>query len=575
MANLEKMIKVARGKSRADIVLKNARVVNVYSGEICEADVAILGDRLIGLGDYSGVKEYDLRGKIVAPGFIDSHIHLESSMVTVPEFAKVVVPLGTTSVVSDPHEIANVMGLDGVNYMLKSSKYNPLNVFVMIPSCVPSSKLETSGSELRATDIFFFLNQDWILGLAEVMDYPGVLKGDSNILDKIKIAGRKIIDGHAPGLSGKDLCGYASMRISSDHECSTREEAMEKLRMGMTIMIREGGLAKNMEALLPLVTPQTIYQFTLCTDDRHPQDLVDEGHMNALIKKAVRLGLDPISAIRLCTINAARHYRLEDLGAIAPGKIADVVVINNFEDFNVEMVFKNGALVAREGKLLPQFIAAMRPAESLRGSINIQWLKPEYFEIPARRGRCRVIGLIPNQLITRQELLRPKVIGGKVIADTERDILKLVVVERHHASSHIGLGLVRGFGLTSGAIASSVAHDSHNIIAVGTNDADIMEAVVKIRKLQGGFTVVVEGKLVASLALPIAGLMSNKSVEEVKEEIKNLIRVTHTMGCALDDPFMMLSFLALPVIPELKLTDKGLVKVSEQKIIPLFVQKKL
>ena len=574
MTNIEKMIKVARGKSRADVVLKNGRVVNVYSGEIYEADVAILEDRVIGLGDYSGVKEYDLKGKILAPGFIDSHIHLESSMVTVPEFAKVVVPLGTTSVVSDPHEIANVMGLDGVNYMLKSSKYNPLNVYVMIPSCVPSSSLETSGSELRATDIFFFLRQDWILGLAEVMDYPGVLKGDPNILDKIKIAGRKVIDGHAPGLRGKDLCAYAGMRISSDHECSTPEEAMEKLRLGMTVMIREGGLAKNMEALLPLVTPQTIYQFTLCTDDRHPQDLIDEGHKNALIKKAIRMGLEPVSAILLCTINAARHYGLENLGAIAPGKIADIVALDNFEDFNVEMVFKNGALVAKEGKLLPQVVAMMRPAESLRGSINIQWLKPEYFEIPAKRGKCRVIGLMPNQLITRQEMLKPKVIGGKVVADTERDILKLVVVERHHSSSHIGLGLVQGFGLTNGAIASSVAHDSHNIIAVGTNDADIMEAVVKIRKLQGGFTVVVEGKLVASLALPIAGLMSTKSVEEVKEEIKNLIGVTHTMGCTLDDPFMMLSFLALPVIPELKLTDKGLVKVSEQKVIPLFAQKK-
>jgi adenine deaminase len=572
MANLEKVIKVARGKAKADVVLKNAQVVNVFSGEIYKADVAILEDRVVGLGEYRGLKEYDLRGKIAAPGFIDAHIHLESSMVTVPEFARVAVPLGTTSVVSDPHEIANVMGLEGINYMLKSSKYNPLNVFVMISSCVPSSPLETSGSELRATDIFFIMNQDWILGLAEVMDYPHLLKASPNLLDKIKIAGGKIIDGHVPGLTGKDLCAYTAMRISSDHECSTAEEALEKLRLGMTIMVREGGLAKNMEALLPLVTPGNLPQFVFCTDDRHPQDLIDEGHMNALIRKAMRLGMDPVSAIRMCTINPARHYGLEDLGAIAPGRAADIVVIDDFKTFNIEMVFKNGALVAKDGALVPQAAAAMRPAEPLRGSINIQWLKPEYFDIPARKGRCRLITLVPNQLITRQELVKPRVIGGSVVADTEADVLKLVVVERHHASAHIGLGLVRGFRLKKGAIASSVAHDAHNIIAVGTNDADIMEAVVKIRKLQGGFTAVVEGKLIASLALPIAGLMSAKSVVEVEKELKNLIAVTRTMGCTLDDPFMTLSFLSLPVIPELKLTDKGLVDVGEQKVVPLFVR---
>lgn len=572
MADLERMIKVARGKGRADVALRNARVVNVYSGEVLPADVAILEDRVVGLGRYRGVKEYDLRGKIVAPGFIDSHIHLESAMVTVPELAKVIVPLGTTSVVSDPHEIANVMGLDGINYMLKSSKYNPLNVFVMVPSCVPSSPLETPGAVLRATDIFFFINQEWILGLAEMMDYPGLLAGDPAILDKLKIAGRKIIDGHAPGLTGKDLCAYTAMRISSDHECATRGEALEKLRMGMTIMIREGGLAKNMAALLPLVTPQNLHQFTLCTDDRHPLCLVEEGHMNALIRKAIRLGMDPVSAIRMCTINTAQHYGLENLGAVAPGKTADLAVIDNLRDFNVVMVFKNGELVAREGKLVPPVVSAMRPSEILRGSINIQWLKREHFEIPAQKGRCRVIGLVPGQLITREELLKPRVVRGRVVPDTKRDILKLVVVERHHASPNIGLGLVRGFGLKKGAIASSVAHDAHNIVAVGTNDADIMEAVIKIRKLQGGFTAVVDEKLVGSLALPIAGLMSSRSVPEVRDELEAIIRTAKTMGCVLADPFMTLSFLALSVIPDIKLTDKGLVDVGAQKIISLFTQ---
>ena len=574
MPDIEKMIKAARGKIRADVVLKNARVVNVYSGECYRTDVAILGDRIVGLGSYRGIKEYNLAGKIVAPGFMDSHLHLESTMVTVPEFARVVVPLGTTTVVADPHEIANVMGLDGINYMLRSSKYNPLNVFVMVPSCVPSSPLETPGAELRATDIFFFLNQEWVLGLAEMMNYPGLLACDPEILDKIKIAGRRVIDGHATGLTGKDLCAYAAARISSDHECMTKDEAMEKLRLGITIMIREGGCARNMEALLPMVTPETAPHCTFCTDDRHPQVLAEDGHMNGVIRKAMRLGLDPVTAIRMCTLNTARHYGLEDLGAVATGKIADIAVIDNFRDFNIEMVFKNGRLVARDGALLPAASGALRPAEPLRGSINIQWLKREHLEIPASRGPCRVIWLVPGQLITRQELIKPLVVAGRVVADTRRDILKMVVVERHHASPNIGRGLVRGFGLKRGAIASSVAHDSHNIIAVGTNDADIMEAVIKIRKLQGGLTAVVDGKLVASVALPIAGLMSEKSVEEVKDELNALIGVTKAMGCTLEDPFMTLSFLSLSVIPELKLTDKGLVKVSAQKIIPLFVQGK-
>jgi adenine deaminase len=574
MADLEKIIKVARGKIKADIVLKDANLVNVYSGEIYRTDVAILDDRVVGLGRYNGIKEWDLGGKIVAPGFIDGHVHLESSMVTIPEFAKVVVPLGTTSVVSDPHEIANVMGLDGINYMLKSSKYNPLNVYVMISSCVPSSPLETSGSQLRATDVFFFLNQEWILGLAEVMDYPRLLEGDPGILDKIKIVGNRIIDGHAPGLTGKDLCAYTAMRVSSDHECSSREEALEKLRLGMTIMIREGGLAKNLEALIPLVTPQNLHQFVFCTDDRQPQVLIDDGHMNAVVRKALQFGLDPVSAIRMCTINTARHYNLEHIGAIAPGKTADIVVIDNFKDFTIEMVFKNGKLVAKKGKLLPYAIGALRAAEPLRGSVNIQFLRREYFEIPAQRGSCRVIRVVPNQLLTKMELLRPKVSNGKAVADIKRDILKLAVVERHFASSNIGLGLVKGFGLKKGAIASSVAHDAHNIVAVGTNDADIMKAIIKIRKLHGGLTAVVDEKLVGSFPLPIAGLMSDKSVHEVKRGLDNLIRVTRNMGCGLDDPFMMLSFLSLPVIPELKLTDKGLVDVAEQKIVPLFTSKR-
>ncbi|MCC6450774.1 MAG: adenine deaminase [Candidatus Aureabacteria bacterium] len=574
MERLDRMIRVARGKAKADVVLRNGRVVNVYTGECVETDVAILGDRIVGLGSYRGAKEYDVAGRFVAPGFIDAHIHLESAMVTVPEFARVVVPMGTTSVVSDPHEIANVMGLEGINYMIRSSKYNPLNVFVMVPSCVPSSPLETPGAVLRATDILFFLNQEWVLGLAEMMDYPGLLACDPAILDKVRIAGRRIIDGHAPGLSGKDLCAYIAAGISSDHECVTEEEAREKLRLGMTVMIREGGCARNMEALLPLVTPATAPHCAFCTDDRHPQALISEGHMNGVLRKAVRLGLDPVTAITLCTLNPARHYGLDGLGAVAPGKIADIVVLEDLDGFSVEMVFKNGRLAAQDGALIPGVPGAPRPPEPLRGSINIQWLAREQFEIPASRGRLRAIALVPGQLLTRLELVKPSVLSGRVVADPGRDLLKIAVIERHHASPNIGLGIVRGFGLTRGAIASSVAHDSHNIVAVGTNDADILEAVIKIRKLQGGLTAVVDGKLIASVALPIAGLMSEKSVREVGDELDALIAAARRMGCRLEDPFMMLSFLSLSVIPELKLTDKGLVDVSAQKIVPLFAQER-
>ncbi|MDP8246551.1 MAG: adenine deaminase [Candidatus Tritonobacter lacicola] len=570
MKSLAEQIKVARGLKKADLVLKRAKLINVFSSECYVCDIAINGDAVVGIGKYSGKQEIDLKGRYAAPGFIDGHLHVESSMVTIPDFARAVVPLGTTSIVIDPHEIANVMGLDGINYMLKASKYNPLSVFIMLSSCVPATGFETSGADLRAADLFPYFQQEWILGLAEVMDFPGLLRGNPDILDKIRLAADKKIDGHAPRLSGKDLNAYIAAGIRSDHECTTADEAREKLRLGMTIMIREGGLARDMEALLPIVTPENERRCLFCTDDRHPQDLVNEGHMNYILKRAVSLGLDPITAIRMATINTAEYFGLGNIGAIAPGYTADIAIFDSLKNFNVTMTFKRGKLVARDGAMLPGTISGPRKGV-LRGSINIQWLKPSMFVIKDRGKRCRVIDIIPGQLITKQSIFKPKVENGKVVPDTRRDILKLVVVERHHASTNIGIGLVKGFGLKKGALASSVAHDSHNIIAVGTNDADIMEAIVKIRKMQGGFTAIHDGNWVGRLELPIAGLMSEKRVDEVKTELDMIIGVAHDLGCKVKDPFMMLSFLALPVIPRLKLTDRGLVDVNQHKLVPLFV----
>jgi adenine deaminase len=561
---------IVRGDELPELVLKGGEVVNVFSGEVYPADVAVDSGRVIALGDYRGKTEVDVAGRVICPGFIDSHVHIESSMVTIPEFARAVVPRGTTTAVIDPHEIANVMGLAGIAFMLKTSKYQLLNVYVMLSSCVPASSLETSGSELRALDLFPYIGQEWILGLGEMMNFPGVLACDPEVMDKLKLFQDSVIDGHAPGLTGRALNGYVAMGIRSDHECTTAPEAMEKIRLGMSIMIREGGTAKNLLDLLPAVTPSTVARCLLCSDDRNPADLLEEGHIDFMIRKAIRAGLDPVSAIRMASANPAQYFRLRDTGAVAPGFIADLAVVDNLRDFRVVQVYKSGVRVAEDGRMVKDPPDLGRP-HVLRGSINIQWLKEEFFQIPARGRLARVIRLIPDQIITEEMIVEPTVREGKVAADPERDLLKLAVVERHLGSPNLGLGLVSGFGLKKGAIASSVAHDSHNIIVVGTNDADMMEAVVKIRKIQGGFTVVVDGKLVGKLPLPIAGLMSDQPLETVREELNKITALAHELGVTVREPFMALSFLALPVIPKLKLTDRGLVDVDKFKIVDLFV----
>jgi adenine deaminase len=567
--DIRKIIELARGGEKVDLTLKNARLVNVFSGDIHLTNVAVHEGTVIGMGDYQAKEEVDLKGKYLVPGFFDGHVHLESSMVTPAEFARAVVPSGTTTVIIDPHEIANVMGLDGIRYMLESSQGLPLDVYIMLPSCVPATHLETSGAKLTSYDLSLLLGNERVLGLAEMMNFPGVIFEDREVLDKIRIAQGKRIDGHAPGLKGKDLCAYIGAGIKSDHECTTVAEAKEKLRLGMYIMVREGTAARNLEDLLPLINRDNSRKCFFVTDDRHPQDLLEEGHINSIIKKAVKLGLDPITAIQMATINAAEYFKLSNVGAVAPGYRADMVVLKDMKNFGIEKVFKNGKLVAQNGQILPRKIKETEV--TIRSSMNVNWMGLEGFDIKAEADKVRVIQVVPGQIVTRKLIVSPKVEKSKVVVDIDRDILKIAVVERHLASGNVGIGLVKGFGLKKGALASSVAHDSHNIVIVGAKDEDMMTAAIEVVRMRGGQAVVKDDEVIASLALPIAGLMSNRPLEEVSDKVKKLNRTVTELGCRLKEPFMTLSFLALPTIPELKLTDKGLVDVEKFQIVPLFV----
>jgi len=566
--NLKDIIAVARGLRKADLVLKGGRIVNVFSGEIYRTDVAIHQGIIAGLGEYSGKKTIDVASKLILPGLIDSHVHLESSMLMPAEFAKAALPHGTTAVVADPHEIANVLGQKGLTYILEASEGLPFDFYFMLPSCVPATNLESSGARLTAEDLLPFLKHERVLGLAEIMNYPSVLSSDTKVLQKLSRFSNDMIDGHAPGLSGKDLSAYISAGITSDHECTSADEATEKVRLGMTIFIREGSAAKDMEALLPAVTPANSRFFCLATDDFQPGDLKN-GSINQLIKKAIRMGVDPITSIQMATINPARHFGLKRKGAVLPGYAADVAVIDNFKNFGVEMVFKQGNLVARgDICIIP---CKSRHHEQTRGTVKIRQITKQDLRITAKTGQVRVIELIPDQIETKQAILPVSTQSGFISSDTERDILKLVVIERHKASGNIGLGLVKGFGLRSGAIAGTVAHDSHNIIAAGASDDDIVAAVSEINKLQGGLVVTHRKKVLAEIPLPVAGLMSDKPLSYVVKKLAEIEAAVNELGVKIKHPFGILSFLALPVIPELKLTDKGLIDVNQFKFVDLFI----
>lgn len=565
----EDLIRIAHSEQPADLLLKNARLVNVYSSEIYPTDIAIAGEQVAALGSgYQARQILDLEGRYVCPGLIDAHVHIESSMVPPREFARVVLPHGVTTVISDPHEIANVLGLEGIRFMLQDAKYGPLSMFVDAPSCVPASHLETSGSQLEFYDLATLLGNPWVIGLGEVMNYPGVIHADRRVLQKIQAFNGKVIDGHAPGVSGQDLNAYCAAGIGSDHECTTLDEALAKLRLGMTIFIREATNARNLEPLLGLFRPEFVSRICLCTDDRHPNDLIDEGSIDHIIRSAVAQGVPPVLAIRAGTLNPAEYFRLRDRGAIAPGKRADLVVFSDLNDLRPEQVYRGGRLAAQDGRMLPW--EQPQKGTKARGTINVRW-ETLGFRIPAAGKRVRVIGLIPNQLVTESRVLVASLADGCAVADPQRDLAKLAVVERHFGTGRIGLGFIQGLGLKEGALAGTVAHDHHNIVAAGMDDKSMEIAVREIANMQGGMVVAGPEGVRARLPLPIAGLMSDQPLAVVRSQYDQLEASTLSLGSTMHDPFMALSFMALTVIPSLKLTDLGLVDVDKFELTSLFV----
>lgn len=572
MSSVEKIIRVSKGEDLADLVIKNAKLVNVLSEEIYDTDIAIIDDEIAGIAKgYRGKEEIDVKGAYVTPSFIDGHVHLESSMLMPSEFAKLVLASGTTTVIADPHEISNVMGLQGISFMREATKNLPLDVYMMLPSCVPATSLETSGVELNSYDLALLIDAPWVLGIAEMMNFQGVVNCESSVLSKIKLGidKQKRVDGHAPHLCGKELDAYIAAGVSSDHECTTPDEAIEKLRLGMYLMVREATGARDLEPLIPVLKKYNTRKCMFVTDDRHPKHLIK--HISRMVKKAVRLGVDPIKAIQMASINTAEYFNLKNVGAIAPGYKADIAVFENLETFEPVMVFKNGNMIAKDGKITVD-MAEMKPP-ALRGSVNIKYLYREDLKIkvPEDKHNIKVINVIPQQLITKMSVEAPKIENGFAVSDTANDILKIAVIERHRATGNIGLGFVKGFGLKSGAIASTVAHDSHNMIVIGTNDEDMYYAAVELVKSQGGKIIVQDGKTLAHLPLPIAGLMSDMTSEEVMKKIAELEDASQKIGCKISDPFMSMAFLSLSVIPELKITDKGLIDVNKFEVTDLFV----
>ena len=566
MRQLPHKLSIARGERPAELVFRNASLVNVLSGEIHPANVAVDDGRVIGLGDYEAKQVIDLAGAFLAPSLIDGHFHVESSMLTAAEFARAVVPHGTGAVVIDPHEYANVLGLDGIRYVLESTKNLPVDFFIMLPSCVPATSLETAGARITADDLKLMIADERIAGVAELMNFPGVYLGDENELAKIEAGKGKNIDGHAPGLRGMNLNAYALAGVRSDHESTEVAEAREKLRLGMHLLLREGSTERNLAHLLPIINAHNSANCSFATDDKLAGDLAKEGHIDHAVRKSIAHGLSPITALQIASINTARHYRLRNHGAIAPRYWADFIVFDDLENFSVRQTWKKGRLVAENGKYLGPLPASV-PLP--RSTMNLRY-RGEDLAVKASPGNIRVIEIVPDQIVTKEIIAAPKVAGGEVASDVERDILKLVVVERHRATGNVGVGFVRGFKLRRGALGSTVAHDAHNVVVVGTNDADIQCAIRELERLQGGQVAVADGEVKAELGLPIAGLVSDQPLEQVIRLIDGLNAAAHALGCELAAPFMTLSFLSLSPIPELKLTDQGLIDAVNLRKTSLF-----
>jgi adenine deaminase len=567
--DLAHRLAVARGDEPADLVLSGGHVLSVFTGELLELDVAIAGQHVAGLGRYQGRTSVDVSGLILLPGFIDGHMHIESTKLPPDQFARAALPWGTTTVILDPHEIANVFGIAGVRALLDAARDVPLDVFVMASSCVPASPFESSGATVDAEDIAAFLRDEpRALGVAEMMDFPAVVAGDPATLAKIGAAAGRQIDGHAPGLSGPELNAYLAAGVRSDHECSTLDEAMEKRRLGMWIMIREGSAARNLEALLPMVIEHGPANCLLCTDDREPDRLLEEGHINDVVRRAVELGCPPADAVIMGTLNAARYHRLHEHGAVAPGYLADVVAVEDLERFRPIRVWKRGRLVAENGAAVDVGSAPM--PDWMRDSIRVPHLGPDDFAILAN-GQVRVIGVEAGQIVTRSLVEEPVHDDGRALADPSRDLAKIAVVERHKGTGRIGLGFVRGFGLRRGALASTHAHDAHNVVVVGVDDGDMAAAVNRLVETGGGQVAVLGGDVVGEVRCPFGGLLSDQPAEEVGAAVRRLEGAALELGVTLPSPFMAMSFLALSVVPALKLTDRGLVDVDRFELVPLEV----
>jgi adenine deaminase len=563
-------IAIARGDEPADLVLKGGAALSVFTGEVFEADIAIADGRIVGVGDYAADETVDVSGKYLIPGFLDGHCHIESSKLSVDEFVRAILPRGTTSVVVDPHELANVLGIEGIKYVLDAGRHVPMSIYVMLPSCVPASPYESPAAPLEAPELAPLLFEPRVLGVAEMMNYPGAVAGEKALLGKMALTGFSHIDGHAPGLRGRDLNAYMMAGPSSDHECSDLAEAIEKRRLGMWIMIREASMIRNLVDLLPMIERFGTDNCMFVTDDREASTLLGEGHINSMVRTAVEHGLPAADAVKLATLNVARYHGLDDVGAIAPGYLADILVLPDLVHFEPEAVYRGGRIVARHGKALP-FSGTLLP-ESVRDTVHLGPVSAGTFTIPAENPRrIRVIELIPDQVVTRAAVDTPMVRNGRIVADPGRDLAKLAVVERHQASGRAGIGFVRGFGLQRGAFASTVGHDAHNVVVTGVDDEDMACCVRRMGDIGGGLVICDGGRVVDELPLEIAGLMSTRSAAEVVDALERLEARLREMGVSLPTPFMYLSFLALSVIPELRVTDQGIVDVTRFQLVPLAV----